>query len=266
MSEYVRKYTIVDVFFPPAIPVPSKAYPPHPQECLQFYPRDTEILTFNDDNKSYYGKRIVVTGQHTKVSNRYIGNDFLVLQVVLQPGALYRLTGIPGERLKNSYLDADLIFDKDISLVKEQIFYATSHQQMIKVVEQYLRKLICRSRKVFHPLDTIANSILLSAYENHNLDWFAKESCLSPRQFNRKFIERIGVSPKVFMRIVRFCSAFKMKNRFPEKDWLTIALHTGYHDYQHLVKDYKDFTGMTPVAFTELEYKAPERYFGDAEI
>lgn len=266
LSEYIRKYTIVDVLFPSAISVPFKAYPPHPQQCLQFYPRDTEILTFNDDNISYSGKRVVVTGQYTKVSNRYIGKDFLTLQVVFQAGALYRLTGIPGEQLNNTYLDADLIFDNDVRLVNEQLAYATNYQQMIEVVEQYLRKLVRQSRKASHPLDTITNRILLLTGENNILDYFAKEACLSPRQFNRKFKERIGVSPKLFMRIARFCSAYKMKNRFPEKDWLTIALHTGYHDYQHLVKDYKDFTAMTPVAFTELEYKAPERYFGDAEV
>ena len=266
LLDYIRKYTIVDVLFPSAVPVPFKAYPPHPQHCLQFYPRDTETFSFNNGANNYCGKRIVVTGQHTRVSNRYIGRDFLTLQVVFQPGALYRLTGIPASELNNTYLDADLIMGAEVNLVNEQLFYAKSHRQMIEIVEQYLRKLIRLSRKAAHPLDAVAGSMLLFAGEYPVLDWFAREACLSARQFNRKFIERMGVNPKLFMRIVRFWSAYKMKNRFPEKDWLAIALHTGYCDYQHLVKEYKDFTEMTPVAFTELECKSPERCFGDAEV
>jgi hypothetical protein len=38
-----------------------------------------------------------------------------------------------------------------------------------------------------------------------------------------------------------------------------------YHDYQHLVKDYKDFTCLTPKVFHEIENNAPERKFGLSE-
>jgi AraC-like DNA-binding protein len=48
-------------------------------------------------------------------------------------------------------------------------------------------------------------------------------------------------------------------------DWLRIALECNYHDYQHLVRDYKDFTGYGPNAFHEIESKAPERSFGLSE-
>jgi transcriptional regulator GlxA family with amidase domain len=57
-----------------------------------------------------------------------------------------------------------------------------------------------------------------------------------------------------------------MKNRFPKKDWLSIAIECGYHDYQHLVKDYKEFTGLSPAQFTELDTKGPDSILGVAEI
>ena len=45
-------------------------------------------------------------------------------------------------------------------------------------------------------------------------------------------------------------------------DWLSIALSCGYYDYQHLAKDYREFTGTTPVVFYQTDQKAPERLFG----
>lgn len=76
----------------------------------------------------------------------------------------------------------------------------------------------------------------------------------------------MGVSPKLYARIIRFDQAFRMRNRYPQLDWLSIAIYCGYHDYQHLVKDYKDFTGCTPNEFYALEQLAPERFFGDVDI
>jgi hypothetical protein len=56
-----------------------------------------------------------------------------------------------------------------------------------------------------------------------------------------------------------------MKNANLAMDWLTVSLHSGYFDYQHMAKDYRDFTGLTPSGFFELEAKAPETTFGLSE-
>ena len=77
--------------------------------------------------------------------------------------------------------------------------------------------------------------------------------------------ERKGINPKLFTRIIRLDKAFRLKNQYPDKDWLTIAIDCGYYDYQHLVKDYKEFTGFKPIECFALETKAPERFFGDVE-
>jgi hypothetical protein len=34
----------------------------------------------------------------------------------------------------------------------------------------------------------------------------------------------------------------------------------GYHDYQHLVREYKEFTRFTPAEFFQLENLATERF------
>lgn len=265
LSACIRLYRIVDLVFSDKQSLPFKAYPPHPQDCLQFYPKDTETVTHNESSVPYSGKKSVITGQFTSVTNRYVGRNFLTLQVVFQPGALHRLTGVPAFELNNCYLDAHLILGKDISYVNEQLFYAAGYKEMIQIVEQFLRGLVRKAGIEAHALDKIG-WLMLSNEAGKSLDWFAKEACLCHRQFDRKFKERIGVNPKLFTRIIRFHAAYRMKNRYPAKDWLTIALHCGYYDYQHLVRDYKEFTGSTPTEFSEIENKAPERFFGDAEV
>ena len=124
---------------------------------------------------------------------------------------------------------------------------------------------INKVKKNQHPFDDVAK-LMLTSHDQHSLDWYIKESCLSHRQFDRKFYDRIGIAPKEYLRVVRFDRAFRMKNRFPKKEWLSVAVACGYYDYQHLTRDYKEFTGLTPQQFFEADNKAPERIFGEAEI
>lgn len=135
---------------------------------------------------------------------------------------------------------------------------------MISIVEKFVLQIIKKVRKDVHPVDEMSK-ILIRQNGNIPLDKLSRLSCLSTRQFERKFKERTGINPKLLCRVARFDKAFRLKNLYPQMDWLRIAIECEYHDYQHLVKDYKDFTGLTPVAFHEIENKSPERTFGLAE-
>ncbi len=263
LAGYVRQYRIADFVFSAAETLPFKAYPPRPQECLLFYPKDTETVVYPDSLWSYSGKKCVVTGQHTVVRNLFVGRNFMVVMVVFQPGALYRLTGIPADELQNLSLDGEDVLGNEVGLINEQLGQANGYGQIIEVLENYLRRLVKQSRKGSHIIEPISQLMLEN--RDKSLEWFSREACLCYRQFDRKFKEWIGINPKLFMRIIRFDAAFRMKNQHPERDWLTIALFCGYYDYQHLVRDYKEFTGHTPNNFFALDQKAPERFFGDAE-
>ena len=132
---------------------------------------------------------------------------------------------------------------------------------MLKLIESFIENLVKKGIKSLHPIDKVIENMLL--WESYSsLARSAEQSCLSERQFIRKFEERIGINPKLFSRIIRFDRAFRMKNNEPYLDWLFIALATGFYDYQHLVRDFKAFTNFTPNAFYEFEKKAPERSFG----
>jgi transcriptional regulator GlxA family with amidase domain len=82
---------------------------------------------------------------------------------------------------------------------------------------------------------------------------------LSPRQFNRKFTERIGVGPKLYARLVRYHRAYLFKAAHPAISWPTVAMECGYTDYQHLVRDFRQFTGSTPNSWLREDAASPEK-------
>jgi AraC-like DNA-binding protein len=203
-------------------------------------------------------------GQHTVRTNRHVSKDFLVLIVHLQPGVFHRITGIPFDSLTNTDLDAELVFPKQIKVVNENLSSTDSYQEMIDIVETFL---IFMTRKFRMPSDSIdeIGKLILDKPGKFTIEWLARQACLSPRQLERKFKARMGVGPKTFSRIARLHQTYQMKHKFPDEDWLSIAVACGYHDYQHLSKDYMDLAQATPVILFNEDETSPEKVLGMKE-
>lgn len=263
LEEYVRCYRIVHFKFDKNQTPPFKPYTPRPENCLAFYPHDTEKIEYAKDGKKVENLPIALVGQHLGVTNRFIGHEFLVIQIIFQAGALYRLTGVPLTELTDAYMDADFVFAKDIQFVNEQLHHADTYIDMVRIVNDFVLNLVKKNVKDVQPIDMVCQLLLKKSDTVLSLDWLARESCLSVKQFERKFKERMGVNPKVFTRLIRFDNVFRTRNAQPNLDWLNIAYNCNYYDYQHLVRDYKDFTGFSPTAFHALD--TPESVLGMSE-
>ena len=265
LGEYIRKHQIVRFRFGAKDIIPFKAYYPRPEHCLVFFLRDLEKISTIDNPNSLIRPKCMITGQPTGIVNRHVSPDFWALQIVFQPSGLFRLTGIPSFELTNTFIDAEAVWGKEIRNTHEQMSNSDDVDKAIKVAEVFLEKLVRNSKRDLLGIDKASRLIL---YKNQpiSMDKIASESCLSMRQFDRKFNERMGVTPKTLDRIVRFGNAFRMKNAQPNLDWLSIALACDYYDYQHLVRDFKEFTNLTPTGLFETDTKAPERLFGVVEV
>jgi len=264
VKDFVQVYRIVHLVFDKNQLVPFKTYPPRPEHCLAFYPFDREKVKYLSNGKVIENLPVVFYGQQTEVTHRYIGHHFLVVQIIFHPGALASLLGTPAKEFTNRYLHAEEIFSTELNLVNEQLHFAKGYDQMIGIVEQFVISLAKKQRKNHRSMASLFD-YLSQQHEIPSVDWLADQACLSPKQFERIFKEQTGVNPKLYLRIARFDRAFRYKNKFTHYDWLRVAIECGYHDYQHLVRDYKSFTGLTPVAFHDVENKAPEREFGLSE-
>ncbi len=262
LAKYIRCYRIVHFNFDKNETPPSKPYTPRPENCLAFYPLETERIEYAGGHKTVKDLPIALVGQHLGVTQRFIGHEFLVVQIIFQAGALYRLTGMPLFELNNEYIAADNVFSKDIQFVNEQLFHTKNYEEMVRIVNHFATDLVKKTVKDHQPIDTVCQ-LLLKHEAAISIDWLARESCLSVKQFERKFKERTGVNPKVFCRLIRFDKAFRTRNAQPYTDWLSIAFDCNYYDYQHLVRDYKDFTGLSPNAFHALG--SPEAALGMSE-
>ncbi|MEX2564308.1 MAG: AraC family transcriptional regulator, partial [Cyclobacteriaceae bacterium] len=76
----------------------------------------------------------------------------------------------------------------------------------------------------------------------------SQDYCLSPRQFRRRFTERVGVSPKMYSRIKRFnYISYLTTNEF--ENWQDIVFKGGFYDQAHFIRDFCHFTGKKPTDY-----------------
>ena len=87
----------------------------------------------------------------------------------------------------------------------------------------------------------------------------AGEAGLSVRQFERRFRDAVGISPKLFCRMQRFQRVFRMFEDARE-DWVGTAIRCGYFDQAHLIRDFREFAGTTPTALLADETDLVRRF------
>jgi Transcriptional regulator containing an amidase domain and an AraC-type DNA-binding HTH domain len=69
---------------------------------------------------------------------------------------------------------------------------------------------------------------------------------LSKRQFERTFKNAIGISPKLFSRIIKFKNSVNYLRSSSTNSLYNVAIDCGYYDHSHLIKDFKEFGGTLP--------------------
>lgn len=262
LRNYIKLIRLRHFIVNPTARLSFKPFPPRPEQCLIFYPRGFEIIENVVSGQKTARTGSVVSGQFTQRINRYLGSsEFLMIEVNFQPGALHRLTGVPFKELRDIDVDAEVLFSSEIPRVNERLRSSDSYQEMINIIEGFFMNLVKKEKKLPQHVDRMI-TLTASGFEVHSVDIFAKNSYLSSRQLGRIFDERVGVGPKTFMRLCRFNRSYWMRLAEPSADWLSIALACGYNDYQHLVKDYREFANTTPNQFFIEESKAPGRVLG----
>jgi AraC-like DNA-binding protein len=83
---------------------------------------------------------------------------------------------------------------------------------------------------------------------NTDLDRVAGQANLNPRQFRRRCLQESGLAPKRLCRVLRFRHVCRVAGALDPPNWSAIAVEAGYFDQSHLIRDFGDFTGLTPMS------------------
>lgn len=263
---FVKEYLVVHFDFGNMTEIPSKVFPPRADSSLIFYPTHQFRKINPQSGRQVDVPRSVVQGQLLTNWYHHYAQEFTCVKIVFQPGGLYHLLGkMPMTYLLDETIEAESVVGKEVNSLFQQLMDMGDYMGMIRALEAYLLQKYQRIRLVIEPIDKLSR-LFTNPGAYYSLDYLASQACLSIRQFERKFKERTGVSPRLFTRLVRFNQAFELKDEHPDKDWLDIALSCGYADYQHMVKDFKQFAGLTPVGLMRENEQSVDKRLGIPKV
>lgn len=167
-----------------------------------------------------------------------------LLGIRFTPGGALPFLSFPPVELTNSIVPLDDISVSLDRLLSERIDEARTPREKVRIVEALLiKRMNAREERGVSLRDAISE--IVSSGGQISMDRLAGELGISGRQLERRFLNEVGLGPKLLCRILRFQQVFRAVER-SDRNWAKIAADCGYYDQAHLIRDFRQFAGQTP--------------------
>jgi len=172
----------------------------------------------------------------------------VIMGAHLKPGGAWRL-GLPAHELSDTHVTLEDIVGSTAGHLKEALLNVADGWSRLRMLEAFLLRRLTRE---FHSAVAWALHQFDAYPDRISIGTLAEESGLSHRRFNELFTREVGIQPKGFARIRRFQSALAEVFEAREMDWCDLAESMGYADQAHFIREFREFTGLTPTAYMSL--------------
>jgi YesN/AraC family two-component response regulator len=165
------------------------------------------------------------------------------------PYGFANFVSVPIKTLAKTETPIEVLFGEETAQQLEQdIVQASDTQQRIEVIERFLKNKLNEKMTVDNIVRSTVDS-LLSTNGSTSISDILKGDLSKRRQLERMFAKQVGVSPKQLGKLIRLQSALKMLLNEEDENLTNIAYNNEYYDQAHFIKDFKEFTGVSPKEF-----------------
>jgi AraC-like DNA-binding protein len=160
-----------------------------------------------------------------------------------RPGVARAFLGVPPAELTDGLAPLEDLWPRRAPELARQLDDAKSIPTAMGILLRSLPRPAVAPNPVQRAIEALAAS-----NGSAGLESAASQANLSLRQFRRRCLEESGLTPKRLSRVLRFRHASRIAQAAGRPNWSDIALEAGYFDQAHLIRDFHEFTGLTPMA------------------
>jgi AraC-like DNA-binding protein len=167
----------------------------------------------------------------------------------LQPTGAHAFFGCPQAELANRIVELHVIDSRLARALGDDVASRENGEAMVAALDRALVRAAPASAARSPATDAVG--IALARRGLIRVANLAAELDLSARQIERLFRDRVGLPPKLFLRIVRFQEVLGSLRSGPassSRPWAEIAARHGFYDQAHFIRDFKAFTDQSPGA------------------
>lgn len=173
------------------------------------------------------------------------GKDSEMFIINFRKGKAAPFLQMPVYEFTDQVVDGELALSKNINQLREILLPGTSPAQKCTDASRFLLKHYGNHLHSNACVDYAVNQICRSPQQTTMAALSAKIG-YSQKHLIQLFREQVGLTPKAFLKIMRFQKAIHDIEQAQHINWATIAAESGYYDQAHFISDFKLFSGFTP--------------------
>lgn len=211
--------------------------------------QDTSLERFTDFRRAW------ISGMHRKYLVLGVEKGASMMGAHFKTGGAAPFFGFPLSELSGNVVELDLIWKRAILSLREQLLEVEGHEAKFDLLEGFL--LAHASSRL--NADSTLNAALsaLRSWPAVSLRELSSALGLSQKQVINQFHDQVGLTPKLVSRIFRFQHALSLAYREGPIDWARTALDAGYYDQAHMIHEFREFAGATPLAYHQNRSQYP---------
>lgn len=216
------------------------------------------IINLKDDVQHIYDNETLrtkqacrhawVSGIRTQAISIPSGHESRMLIISFKKGKAYPFYGLPLRELTDTVVEADLLWGAASRELRERLMGMQNAKSMFLLLERFLLQLAKGKLVEETPAKCVQFAIdhIIAQPEILSLKSLSQQIGYSQKHLIELFKQQVGVSPKAYLRILRFQKAIVEIENDPSLDWSRLANDCGYYDQAHFINDFKAFSGFTP--------------------
>jgi AraC-like DNA-binding protein len=219
----------------------------------------TELMVFSGKlpSASYSRKNIshgsILSGQQKEFYDLSIPGAVSLFSIVFEPHGLMRFFDVSPAELCDRNVPLRLLINNASVELEAKLNEAVSFTDKVMKAEKILTHWL-QKNKVSNDFERIkyCTKLIKKNRALVSIDLLASKTFLSRRQFERIFAEHIGITPKQFLRTIRFQNALFRKSIYPKETLTALAYECGYYDQAHMNRDFRELAGMSPKTYFSI--------------
>lgn len=185
------------------------------------------------------------------------------LIISFRPGGFSRIFNCSAFELANKNVDLNKLVSREVMERINCLTTIKSLGERIDYLNGVLLELLDKSSYTFGKNHIEVIDYINKSQGNISLPDICENLGITLRTIERSFQVNVGISPKEYIRIIRFNHIFQylLEHRF--EGWQEVIHRFGYFDQSHFIRDFKAVTGHTPgefIHFTEHGMIFLDRY------
>ncbi len=259
LSAFIKCYWTLD-FPKESIPEKQRIVPDGCMEMI-FHGGDP-YKQYMEDESYLIQPQSFVFGQITQPLYIEPTGDSAIFAVRFHPEGFIAFATIPVNEMENKAIPLKELFKEDGQHLGQAILNSSSAEEKIKIVESFLLKKLS-TQEASDRIVRAGVEVIMQLNGQISVGELSEQMKINRRQLERKFSSVIGLSPKQLSKITRLQSTLKMLATKQFTSLTDVAYENNYYDQAHFIKDFKEFTGMSPKKFYAGNLKLSALFIND---